>query len=465
MYSFCPYCVFRVPTAIRVLGAAMQTPWAVILTKFNDNNNEPFPRLRYEEIFTPAGAGKWNMVDYFRDMSHGKLDLSGSQVFGWYTLDKATADYTGSGLHQAGRQDLLQWAKDKATAEGVNLGDFHNVVVVLNSGRDLFGGLNGVVCGDDGANSALSGLSPSLLGQEMGHGYGLNHSRREGSTVDYTDPFDVMSTDAGRSAPHPVYTDLDLFGQPVYEIGPGLNAANMGSKGWLDMTRVWTDPRTARISTTVQLRPLHSRHLPGYLAARFGEYFIEFRMNTGWDALVPPCVLVHRFEGGSSYLVPDEDGNEVFRAGSAISTPENLSVLGSGFSIRVNAIDTANEVATVSLARAPAQIPRIFPQEGPYQTPWIKWLEAASLGEAVVILDGKAVSISPNSPAYGILENVAMIGNSHPLMSERLQTSIREEAMANIARLSQTEVSMPLFRNPATSLHRKRGGGFENGSS
>ena len=236
----------------------MQTPWAILLTKFNDNNDEPFPRLRYEEIFTTAGAGKWNMVDYFRDMSHGKLDLSGTQVFGWYTLDKATADYTGSGLNPSGRDELLQWAKDKATSEGVNLGDFHNVVVVLNSGRDLFGGLNGVVCGDDGANSAFSGLSPSFLGQEMGHGYGLNHSRREGSTVDYTDPFDVMSVDAGRSAPHPIYTDLDPFGQPVYEIGPGINAANMWSKGWLDMTRVWTDPGTARISTSVQLRPLHA---------------------------------------------------------------------------------------------------------------------------------------------------------------------------------------------------------------
>ena len=443
----------------------MQTPWAILLTKFNDNNDEPFPRLRYEEIFTSAGSGKWNMVDYFRDMSQGKLDLSGSQVFGWYTLDKATADYTGSGLNPSGRNDLLQWAKDKATDESVNLGDFHNVVVVLNSGRDLFGGLNGVVCGDDGANRALSGLSPSFLGQEMGHGYGLNHSRREGSTVDYTDPFDVMSVDAGRSAPHPIYTDLDPFGQPVYEIGPGINAANMWSKGWLDMTRVWTDPGTARISTAVQLRPLHSRELPGYLAARFGEYFIEFRMNTGWDALVPPCVLVHRFDSGISYLVPDEDGNDTFRAGSSISTQENLSVLGSGFSIRVKAIDTTNQVATVSLARAPAQIPRIFPQEGPYQTPWIKWLEAASLGEAVVILDGKAVSIPRNSPAYGILENVAMIGNSSPLMSERLQTSIREEAMTNIARLSQTEISTPLFRNPAMSLHRKRGGGVENGSS
>ncbi|MFL5023109.1 MAG: hypothetical protein ACJ8DW_12745 [Microvirga sp.] len=177
----------------------------------------------------------------------------------------------------------------------------------------------------------------------MGHGYGLNHSRREGSTVDYTDPFDVMSVDAGRSAPHPIYTDLDPFGQPVYEIGPGLNAANMWSKGWLDMTRVWTDPGSAHISTSVQLRPLHRRDLPGYLAARFGEYFIEFRMNTGWDARVPACILLHRFENGISYLVPDEDGNDTFRAGSRISTPEDLSVLGSGFSIRVKSINVAHE--------------------------------------------------------------------------------------------------------------------------
>jgi hypothetical protein len=443
----------------------MQTPWAILLTRFSDNDAEPYPRSRYDEIFTTAGAGKWNMVDYFRDMSHGKLDLSGSQVFGWYTLDKVTSEYAGSGANPAGRQELVQWAKDKATAEGVNLGNFHNVVVVLNSGLDLFGGGNGVVCGDDGANRALSGLSPSFLGQEMGHGYGLNHSRREGSTLDYTDPFDVMSVDAGRSAPHPIYTDRDPFGQPVFEIGPGLNAANMWSKGWLDMTRVWTDPGSSRISTTVQLRPLHSRELPGYLAAKFGEYFIEFRMNTGWDALVPSCVLVHRFESGQSYLVPDEDGNDTFGEGSGISTPDNLSVLGSFFGIRVKSIDTANQVATISLARAPAQIPRQFPQEGPFQTPWIKWLEAASLGEAVVVLDGKAVTIPKNSPAYRILENVAMIGNSSPLMSEQLQTSIREEALSNIAKLSQTEVQAPVFRAPAISLNRRTGGGFNNGPS
>jgi hypothetical protein len=143
-------------------------------------------------------------------------------------------------------------------------------------------------------------------------------------------------------------------------------------------------------------------------SARFCEYFIEFRMNTGWDALVPPCILVHRLESGASYLIPDGGRNDTFRAGSAIGTPEHLSALGSGFSIRVKSINTVNQVATISLARAPAQIPRVFSQAGLYQTPWIKWLETASLGEDVVSLDGKPVSIPRNSPAYGIRENVAM---------------------------------------------------------
>lgn len=31
-------------------------------------------------------------------------------------------------------------------------------------------------------------------GQEMGHAFGLERSRQQGSTVDYLDPWDVMST-------------------------------------------------------------------------------------------------------------------------------------------------------------------------------------------------------------------------------------------------------------------------------
>jgi hypothetical protein len=262
----------------------MKTSWAILLVKFSDDNSEPYARKRYEEIFTTSGSGKWNMVDYFRDMSHGKLDLNGSKVFGWYTLDKKLSEYSGSGANPEGRQELIDWARAKATDDGVNLSEFFSVVVVLNFGADLFGGSSGVVCGDDGANNAMSGLSPSFLGQEMGHTYGLMHSRLEGSANDYGDRYDVMSVAAALMAPHPVYTELDTFGQPVFQIGPGLNAANMWSQGWLDETRVWNDSGSGRVNVTVQLRPLHRYDLPGFLAARFGDYFIEFRMNSGWDS-------------------------------------------------------------------------------------------------------------------------------------------------------------------------------------
>lgn len=72
-----------------------KTPWAVILCKFNDNATEPFPRKYYENLFTTSGAGTRNMVNFFHDVSHRRLDVSGTQVFGWYTLPHKRADYVG----------------------------------------------------------------------------------------------------------------------------------------------------------------------------------------------------------------------------------------------------------------------------------------------------------------------------------------------------------------------------------
>jgi hypothetical protein len=106
-------------------GTMAQSRWAVLLCKFKDDVSEPYGRQRYEDLFTSSGVGKHNMVDFFRDMSHGKLDLSGSQVFGWYKLDKNRADYLAglataktddekAAAIQAGRSDLLTWARQAA---------------------------------------------------------------------------------------------------------------------------------------------------------------------------------------------------------------------------------------------------------------------------------------------------------------------------------------------------------------
>jgi hypothetical protein len=138
------------------------------------------------------------------------------------------------------------------------------------------------LCGWTGGMAALCdsySLQPSLLGQEMGHGYGLDHARRDGSADDYNDPWDVMSTAAfpAMQQPDPEFSS----------VGPGLNAWNMRSRGWLDESRVWTTPTGHAGEYTVELRPLHRRDLRGSLAAEVGPYLVEFRVPERWDAAIP----------------------------------------------------------------------------------------------------------------------------------------------------------------------------------
>jgi hypothetical protein len=86
---------------------ATASPWAILLCKFKDDDSEPYDRQRYLDLFTRSGIGKSGMVDYFTDISHGLLDISGSQVFGWLTLDKNRGDYLGL----QSRDDIRNWAR------------------------------------------------------------------------------------------------------------------------------------------------------------------------------------------------------------------------------------------------------------------------------------------------------------------------------------------------------------------
>ena len=67
--------------------------------------------------------------------------------------------------------------------------------------------------------------------------------------------------------------------------------------------------------TTIHLRPLHRVDLPGYLVARVGRFFFEFRMLELWDAgIYQPAVLVHDFWNGNSYLHTGTGGNQSLEA-------------------------------------------------------------------------------------------------------------------------------------------------------
>jgi hypothetical protein len=294
----------------------MKTPWAVVLCKFTDGDDEPYPKQYYKDLFTVNDTGSpWNMVRYFSDYSHGTLDLTGTQVFGWFHLDKSVDDYNSLGGQARGQ--LINWARDAAVAHGIDLKPFYSVVACTNRWQDIGAVASGVV--SQGPTTQI----PRLLGHEMGHVYGLQHSRIDGSDVDYQDSWDIMSAANDFSASDKEFT----------LIGPGLNAANMRSRGWLDESRVWKDSADS-IDETITLRPLERRDLPGFLAAELpGGYLVEFRVPEGWDGAIPrPAVLVHRFEDGHSYLMPGNSGSSDLIAGDSFGDADPAQQLLDPFS-------------------------------------------------------------------------------------------------------------------------------------
>ena len=319
----------------------MQSPWAVILCKFNDGDDEPFPLQYYKDLFTADDKGSsWNMIRYFHDCAHGKLDLTGTKVFGWYSLDKSVADYNALG--GGARDQLVLWARKAATDHGVNLSPFYSVVVCTNRWHDI-----GVGPAGTGVIAQGTTAIPRLLGHEMGHVYGLQHSRVDGSTEDYKDPWDIMSAALDFSAPDPEFS----------LIGPVLNASNMRSRGWLDETRVWKP--TGNLDETVTLRPLARHDLPGHLAAEIpGGRLFEFRVREGWDGTIPrPAVLVHHFEGGHSYLMPGNSGSFDLIAGDSFGDAVPSDPNAPFQRVDVISIDEVQRNAVLRIRYRPVEIP------------------------------------------------------------------------------------------------------------
>jgi hypothetical protein len=190
-----------------------------------------------------------------------------------------------------------------------------------------------------------------------------NTHAEAGSLADYQDARDIMSTLNG------CFMEP---GGPYGVFGPGLNAANMRGRGWLDRSRVLTiDSTKRRFPRTVQLRPLHARELPGYLALEIDDYIIEFRDVRGWDVAMPwPAVFVHTFDDNHSYLEQNKDGKEQLLVGDSWELGSEGMTDLPYTRVFIEAIDTTNRTATLTLTHRGG---RSFPQYvgGSRGIPWV----------------------------------------------------------------------------------------------
>src|SRR5262245_27274442 len=126
---------------VRRSAMAVSTPWLILRCKWKGAEAEPLSDAYLENMFTAAGNGTHNMVEFFQLMSHGTLDLTGSKVSKWITLSYEQSDYVGNVTTapqgKINRQGLVDAARQAADDAGYSTGDFAGAVVVMNTATDL----------------------------------------------------------------------------------------------------------------------------------------------------------------------------------------------------------------------------------------------------------------------------------------------------------------------------------------
>ena len=98
------------------------TPFAIVLSTFKTDISSSIPRARFANFVQPGGKG---LCDFLNDLSNGEIDISGSQVFGWYTLKTSSHDAA------PGAERWVTEATTLATTHGVDLWPFYAIIIAV----------------------------------------------------------------------------------------------------------------------------------------------------------------------------------------------------------------------------------------------------------------------------------------------------------------------------------------------
>lgn len=367
-------------------------PIVVVLCKFTDQTDEPRDVKYFQDLFSETGAGESNLFDFWKDVSYGNLDLTGTVVKGWYTAKTTVGQFNN--LPRPQQVDVCA----KEAVNDVDFSKFAGVYIVVNN-KGLTGPLFGA-----GPPTTINGTTYSSLGEavtewdqayngiqhESLHLLRMNHSRAISNNPlgqpDYSDLYDIGSCFSCIGTPDKNFRDqgstiVGIPGAAPLAGGPGLNAvqlltADPGAPpqriGWLAANRVLTLPSSSCAQQTVQLAALNHPEATGYLTIRApaavpifqtsptlkttGDYYtVELRDKSGWDAgIFENGILVHLHgQDTYSYWVDQSGawGNYSFTTFNPlmIAGDEYVDAAKQNFYLAVNGIDTAGHTAVVTI--------------------------------------------------------------------------------------------------------------------
>jgi hypothetical protein len=325
------------------LAKKYHKPWAVILCKFSDlPRYEPHPVHFYKEAFTEAGTGKGREFDYFWQISQGRLDMTGSKVFGWFDMPNHSTKDLSTLKYPFDRHILHDWGVEVARANHIDLSPFCAVLVIFNSSTDS-GGAGGprVVIG-----YAKNEWESTFNVHELGHGFGLDHTWFARPDIEYGDQWDIMGS------------GFTFKNRNSDRNGSGMNACNLRKLGCIPDDRVFESSGEAG-SRTITLTALNqpgvnSHYLMASIPPAPGSgsetsYLVEFRRKKGWDAGIPvDTVLVHEVRSnGVCYLLSRSDSREP--AAIQVLPGQEFKIAERNLTIKALSFDAAASTAKVSI--------------------------------------------------------------------------------------------------------------------
>lgn len=349
-----------VAAALAVTGPQ---PWVTILCRFADFPAlTPHPVAWFNTLMlgtTPPG-----LDHYWRELSFNNVNLTGSAVYGWYTLPQPRSYYVYGSPPQLDFQRATNDCTAVADAE-VYFPSFVGINLMFNYDLDNYAWGGSWRLTRDGVTRtyrmtwdppwAYENQGP--IAHEMGHGFGLPHSSGPYSAT-YDSRWDVMSDIWDNCPPY----------DPTYGcVGPHTIAYHKDILGWIPSAQKYV--AAPHSSQTIMMERLgQPASGTSYLMAQLpigGSiskfYTVEVRRFVGYDAKLPgEAVVIHRVDttrGDRDAQVVDNDVNGNPNDASAMWLPgETFVDATNGFSVAVHAQTATGFQVTIARNDSPSHV-------------------------------------------------------------------------------------------------------------
>jgi hypothetical protein len=285
----------RALIAAMMARAAVARPYAVILCRFKGDDphpDEPKWEAFFREAFTRGTGG---LVEYWQDVSLGKIDVSGTRVFGWVQVDITREE---AGFPPTRRGDLTAAAIRAVQDERKDpITGFFNQISIYMYRQTVSGKpIDGSTDSNTGRTNLTAPFDGDVTAHEMGHSLGMSHDADVTGDTKYHDPSCIMSQNG------------TFIVQPWgVSFGPALCLPHLLLQGWMYTRRMLFDSGAWAANPdgiTFQLSPNSEPASPAFLGASLSipdssppwAYLLEIEKASGWNQGVPggPYVMIRR---------------------------------------------------------------------------------------------------------------------------------------------------------------------------